>query len=69
MPPKLHLLRQCRDFRRLLASQPLRTIEQRPGIAARVVDLKQQTKVHLPTTRPDQAIFALVLRCSARLFV
>jgi hypothetical protein len=30
-------------------------------VAARVVDLKRQVKLHLPTSTPDQAIFALVL--------
>src|SRR5271166_1487145 len=30
-------------------------------VAARVVDLKRQVKLHLPTSTPDQTIFALVL--------
>jgi hypothetical protein len=30
-------------------------------LAARVVELKTQVKIHLPTSAPDQAIFAMLL--------
>ena len=30
-------------------------------LAARVVELKIQVKIHLPTTDPDQAIFAMLV--------
>ena len=30
-------------------------------VAARVVELKTQLKVHLPSSAPDQAIFAMLL--------
>ena len=30
-------------------------------IAARVVELKTQLKIHLPSSAPDQAIFAMLL--------
>jgi hypothetical protein len=36
-------------------------------IAARVVELKKQIKIHLPSSAPDQAIFAMVLNRMPRL--
>ena len=30
-------------------------------LAARVVELKTQVKIHLPSSAPDQAIFAMLL--------
>ena len=36
-------------------------------IAARVVELKTQLKIHLPSSAPDQAIFAVFLGCLPRL--
>ena len=30
-------------------------------LAARVVELKKQVKIHLPSSAPDQAIFAMLL--------
>jgi hypothetical protein len=36
-------------------------------IAARVVELKTQLKIHLPSSAPDQAIFALLLARLPRL--
>ena len=36
-------------------------------IAARVVELKTQLKIHLPSSAPDQAIFALLLSRLSRL--
>ena len=38
-------------------------------LAVRVVDLKRKIKLHLPTSTPDQAIFALVLGRLRRLTV
>ena len=38
-------------------------------IAARVVDLKSQIKLHLPTSAPDQVIFALLLGRLPRLAI
>jgi hypothetical protein len=38
-------------------------------LAVRVVDLKRQIKLHLPTSTPDQAIFTLVLGRLPRLTV
>jgi hypothetical protein len=38
-------------------------------LAARVADLKRQIKLHLPTSAPDQAIFALVLARLPRLAI
>jgi hypothetical protein len=38
-------------------------------VAVRVVDFKRQIKLHLPTSTPDQAIFALVLTRSPRLVI
>jgi hypothetical protein len=38
-------------------------------LAVRVVDLKRQIKLHLPTSTPDQAIFAMVLGRLPRLTV
>ena len=38
-------------------------------VAARVVELKRQLKLHLPTSTPDQAIFALVLARLPRLVI
>jgi hypothetical protein len=44
------------------------TLRLRPiKIAARVVELKTQLKIHLPTSAPDQAIFALLLARLPRL--
>jgi hypothetical protein len=36
-------------------------------LVVRVVELKQQIKLHLPTCTPDQAIFTLVLQRLPRL--
>ena len=36
-------------------------------IAARVVELKTQLKIHLPSSAPDQAIFATLLARLPRL--
>ena len=36
-------------------------------IAARVVELKTQLKIHLPSSSPDQAIFAVLLARLPRL--
>jgi len=38
-------------------------------IAARVVELKSQIKIHLPSSAPDQAIFALALGRLPRLII
>jgi hypothetical protein len=38
-------------------------------LAVRAVDLKRKIKLHLPTSTPDQAIFALVLGRLPRLTV
>ena len=38
-------------------------------LAVRVVDLKRQIKLHLPTSTPDQAIFTLILGRLPRLTV
>ena len=36
-------------------------------IAARVVELKKQIKIHLPSSTPDQAIFGVILNRLPRL--
>ena len=36
-------------------------------IAARVVELKKQIKIHLPSSTPDQAVFGIVLNRLPRL--
>ncbi len=36
-------------------------------IAARVVELKKQIKIHLPSSTPDQAIFGIILNRLPRL--
>ena len=36
-------------------------------IAARIVELKTQLKIHLPSSAPDQAIFAMLLSRLPRL--
>jgi len=36
-------------------------------IAAHVVELKKQIKIHLPTSTPDQAIFDIILNRLPRL--
>jgi Transposase DDE domain group 1 len=36
-------------------------------LAARVVELKTQLKIHLPSSAPDQAIFAMLLERLPRL--
>ena len=36
-------------------------------LATRVVELKTQLKIHLPSTAPDQAIFAMLLGRLTRL--
>ena len=36
-------------------------------IAARVVELKKQVKIHLPSSTPDQAIFGIILNRVPRL--
>jgi hypothetical protein len=36
-------------------------------LAARVVELKTQIKIHLPSSAPDQAIFAVLLDRLSRL--
>ena len=38
-------------------------------VAVRVVDLKRQIKLHLPTCTPNQAIFALLLGRLPRLTI
>ncbi len=38
-------------------------------LAARVVELKRQIKIHLPSSAPDQAIFHLALACLPRLLI
>jgi hypothetical protein len=36
-------------------------------IATRVVELKKQIKIHLPSSTPDQAIFSIILNRLPRL--
>jgi hypothetical protein len=36
-------------------------------IAARVVELKKQTKIHLPSSAPDQSVFGIILNRLPRL--
>ena len=46
------------------------TLRWRPAkIAARIVELKTQVKIHLPSSAPDQAIFRLALDRAHRLVV
>ena len=45
-----------------LARHAVRHLAAAPDqIAARVVELKKQIKIHLPSSAPDQAIFAMLL--------
>jgi len=36
-------------------------------IAARVVELKKQIKIHLPSSTPDQSVFGIILNRLPRL--
>jgi hypothetical protein len=36
-------------------------------LAARIIELKTQIKIHLPSSAPDQAIFAMLLGRLSRL--
>ena len=45
------------DTLRLLDTLRLRLVK----LAARVVELKTQIKIHLPSSAPDQAIFGMLL--------
>jgi len=64
-PPLLRarFLQQARQHSSRKSGLRLRLIK----IAARVVELKKQIKIHLPSRTPDQAIFGIILNRLPRL--